>query len=935
MKKLLFLAASFFITATIQSQTLVEKVVPVEGSIDIAYEIWELENGLTIIVHEDHSDPIVHVELTYHVGSNREQIGMTGFAHFFEHMMFQGSENVAEEEHFKIISESGGRMNGTTSTDRTNYFQTLPSNQLETALWLESDRMGFLLNEMTEEKFENQRDVVKNEKLQFQKNPYGLLMEVKNQTLYPNGHPYSWPIIGYIEDLDRATMKDLKDFCLRWYGPNNAYLVVSGDVNTLNVIDLANKYFGTIDRGVDVRKLRVPRVNLPQHKYKVFQDNIYFPWAMFTFPTVPAFHKDEPALDALADIMGDGNNSSIYQEFVKTEKAVQAYVSHPASELAGEFMINVMSYPDFTFAEVEEEVFKLLNNFESRITDEAIERFKVKMHSQIIEGLSSVQGKSSRLSRWAYLLDEPYNFQKSLDRYNNVKKEDVIKVYHKYIKNKKAAIIDYAPLPFGSNDSVQSINPNAFVTFKKDKQYNDLEYNRPNDEFDRSSRPVPSNAKPVQIPTFYKGNINPLVSETSDGIPFIGTKTSEVPKVTILITLEGGDLLIQDDIKKVGLPQLTSMMLEEGTENFTTEEISLKLDELGSVISFNSSDNTSTIFVSSLVENIDKTLNILEEKLFRPGFRADDFKRVKKAFRESKNNDKKSGNYLASTAFKEKLYGKSIQGVTETVKSIDKLKISDVQDFYNKQYNSNLASIVIVGDINEKEIIPKLSFLNDWKKNEITINKNIQRELIQGRNIYLVHKPGPQSVIMLGHHGPKFDVDGDFFKSIVMNYSFGGSFNSRLNLNLREEKGYTYGINSRFFGNENNGYFYLSTSVESEVTDSALTEIIFELENYVTNGIKREELAFTKNSISNSDALRYETPRQKASFLSRIQRYNLDKNYTAKQKEILESLTVEDINEIASNNIDKDNFVVVVVGNKYSLKNKLAKFGNVKELKIK
>ena len=223
------------------------------------------------------------------------------------------------------------------------------------------------------------------------------------------------------------------------------------------------------------------------------------------------------------------------------------------------------------------------------------------------------------------------------------------------------------------------------------------------------------------------------MSETSDGIPFIGTKTSEVPKVTILITLEGGDLLIQDDIKKVGLPQLTSMMLEEGTQNYTTEEISLKLDELGSSISFNSSDNTSTIFVSSLVENIDETLIILEEKLYRPGFRIDDFKRVKKAFRESKNNDKKSGNYLANTAFKEKLYGKSIQGVTETVKSIDKLKISDVQDFYDKQYNSNLASIVIVGDINEKEIIPKLSFLNDWQKNEITINKNIQRELIQGR----------------------------------------------------------------------------------------------------------------------------------------------------------------------------------------------------------
>jgi len=935
MKNLLLLVSSFFIVGTLQAQKLDTVITPLEGSIDIGYEIWKLDNGLTIIVHEDHSDPIVHVELTYHVGSNREQIGMTGFAHFFEHMMFQGSENVGEEEHFKIVSESGGRMNGSTSTDRTNYYQTLPSNQLETALWLESDRMGFLLNAMTEEKFENQRDVVKNEKLQFQKNPYGLLMEVKNQTLYPNGHPYSWPIIGYIEDLERATMQDLKDFCLRWYGPNNAYLVVAGDVKTSNVIELANKYFGTIDRGEEVRKLRVPRVNLPQHKYKVFQDNIYFPWAMFSFPTVPAFHKDEPALDALADIMGDGNNSSIYQEFVKTEKAVQAYVSHPASELAGEFMINVMSYPNTTFAEVEEEVFTLINNFESYITDEAIERFKVKMRSQIIEGLSSIQGKASRLTRWAYLLEEPYNFQKSLDRYENVTKEDVVKVYRKYINNKKAAIIDYAPLPYNSTDSVQSINPNAFVPFKKDKQYDGLTYNKPIDNFERSIRPIQSQSKQVKIPTFYQGNITPLLSETNNGIPYIGTETSEVPKVTILITLEGGDFLIQDDIKKVGLPQLTSMMLEEGTENYTTEEISLKLDELGSTISFNSNNSTSTIYVSSLVENIDQTLEVLEEKLFRPGFRSDDFKRIKKAYRESKNNDIKSANYLANTAFKQKLYGKTIQGVTETFKSIDKLKLSDVRSFYDKQYKSNLASIVIVGDISKEEIIPKLSFLNDWKKNDLVVNKNITRETIEGRNIYLVHKPGPQSLIMLGHHGPKFDIDGEFFKSVVMNYSFGGAFNSRLNLNLREDKGYTYGISSRFSGNENDGYFYLSTSVESEVTDSALTEIIFELENYVTNGIKSEELRFTKNSISNSDALRYETPRQKASFLSRIQRYNLDKNYTSRQKEILEKLTIDDINLIASNNIDKDNFVVVVVGNKYSLKDKLAKFGKVQELKIK
>ena len=916
----------------LHSQTLIDKQT--QEGINIAYETYQLDNGLTVIIHQDHSDPIVHVEVTYHVGSNREQIGMTGFAHFFEHMMFQGSENIGEEEHFKIVSEGGGRMNGTTSRDRTNYYQTLPSNQLETAFWLESDRMGYLLNAMTEKKFENQRDVVKNEKLQRQKNPYGLFYEVMGQTLYPKGHPYSWPIIGYIEDLDRATMQDLKDFCMRWYGPNNAYLVVTGDVEVDEVLSLANKYFGPIPKGEDVRELRVPRVVLPQHKYRVFKDNIYFPMAAFAFPTIPAYHKDEPALDALADIMGDGKNSPIYQSFVKTEKAVQASVSHPASDLAGEFMINVVSYPENTFAEVEEEVFKMLNNFDSYITNEALNRFKVKMRSEIMNGLSSIQGKASQLTRWAYLTNEPYNFQKSLDRYNNVTKEDVIKVYNRYIKNKKAAIIDYTSIPFGSTDSVQSINPNAYMPFKKDKQYDNLVYNRGNDNFDRSIRPTPPSAKPVNIPTFYEGKIKNPVSETNKGINYIGTETNEIPKIDILITLEGGDLLVQDEIKKVGLASLTAMMLEEGTKNYSTEEISLQLDEIGSTISFNGSDRQSTIYISSLVENIDKTLQVLDEKLFNPGFRKDDFKRVKKQYRESINNSKKSANYLGSTAAKQKMYGKSIRGVTETVKSIDKLKLDDVENFYNKQYNSSLASIVIVGDMPQSEIVPKLDFLNKWEGSDIIINRDLLKEDINGRQIYIVHKPGPQSMIMIGHHGPKFDVTGEYFKSRVMNFAFGGAFNSRLNLNLREDKGYTYGINSRFSANESDGTFYISTSVEGEATDSALTEIFYELENYVDNGITEEELKFTKNSIANSDALRYETTFQKANFLSRIQRYNLDKNYTSLQREELLKLNTNDIKEIAKKNLDKNNLIVVVVGNKYSLKKKLAKFGKVQEIKL-
>ena len=257
MKKFLLLNILLLTSTFIFSQKLIHSVESL-NDFDIPYEVWQLDNGLTVIVHEDNSDPIVHVELTYHVGSNREQIGMTGFAHFFEHMMFQGSENIEDDEHFKIISESGGTMNGTTSKDRTNYYQTVPSNQLETALWLEADRMGFLLDAVTQEKFENQRNVVKNEKKQTQVNvPYGMFWEIKDQTLYPKGHPYSWPIVGYVDDLERVTLDELKDFFLRWYGPNNAYLVISGDVKSEEAITLSEKYFGPINRGEEVRKLRI------------------------------------------------------------------------------------------------------------------------------------------------------------------------------------------------------------------------------------------------------------------------------------------------------------------------------------------------------------------------------------------------------------------------------------------------------------------------------------------------------------------------------------------------------------------------------------------------------------------------------------------------------------------------------------------------------
>lgn len=906
---------------------LIEKVEKSKDGLSIPYEKYELENGLKVIIHEDHSDPIVHVDVTYHVGSAREEPLRSGFAHFFEHMMFQGSDNVADEEHFKTVSESGGTLNGTTNKDRTNYFETLPSNQLERALWLEADRMGFLLDAVTQEKFEVQRATVKNERGQsYDNRPYGLVGEKVMQALYPQDHPYHWPTIGYLEDLDAADVDDLKRFFLRWYGPNNAALTVAGDVNPSEVLELAKKYFGTIPTGAEVENQSVEPVKLSEDRYISYEDNIRFPLIQFVYPTVPNFHPDEAPLDVLSDILGGSKNSLFYKNFEKSQTAIQASVFHPCQELAGQFQLTVLPFPGKTLTEMEDKIRETLKEFEERgVNEDDLKRFKSTYESQVISGLETVSGKARQLAQYQYVHDNPNYVAQDLKRYMDVTAEDVMRVFNTYVKDKPAIILSVYP----KGQPQLKAHDDTFV-YERDTtleanmaQYEGLTYTKPTPEqdgFDRSVKPASGPSPVINVPDYWKETF-------ANGMKVIGAKNDEIPKVYLRLGVKAGHRY--ESIEKAGLANLFGAMLGETTQGYSAEELSGELEKLGSSIDVYSSSDEIVVNVSSLTKNIDATLALLEEVLMKPRFTEDDYNRLKNQQMESIANQVNEPTVLANNQFDKVLYGEghimSIPNIG-TAETLEGVTLTDVQDYYDIRFAPNITNLVIVGDVEKDEILPKLEFLKGWEKKDIAFSEEPTTPDAAATKIFLVDKPGAaQSEIRMGYLSMPYDATGEYYKSKLMNFPLGGNFNSRINQSLREKHGWTYGAFSYFSGSENEGPFTAQAGVKKEATDSSVVEFISIMKDYSENGIEADELEFTKSSVGQKDALKYEAGYQKTGFLNKILRFDLDKNFTDKQNEILKNLTVEEVNELAAKHIDTENMAIVVVGDKAVIYDGLSK----------
>ncbi len=920
------IVATFFATTMVAQTKLIEKVTRKGSELVISYEKYKLANGLTILVHEDHSDPIVYVDVTYHVGSAREQDGRSGFAHFFEHMMFQGSEHVGDEQHFKIVSEAGGTLNGTTNLDRTNYFEVMPSNQLEVAMWLESDRMGFLLDSVTQKKFEVQRATVKNERGQnYDNRPYGLAGEKSSAALYPTTHPYSWLTIGYIEDLNRVDVNDLKKFFMRWYGPNNATLTVSGDVTPDQVVKLAEKYFGPIVPGPEVKPQTFPAVVLDKDRYVSYEDNIRSPMLDLSFPTVPARSPDEAPLDVLADILAGGKSSIFYQNFVKSQLALSASAGHPTAELAGSFDITIRTFPDKSLAKMDSLVRYSLLEFEKRgVTDEDIKKYIAGFETQMINSLSSVQGKGGMLASYETFTGNANYITKEIERYNKVTKEDVMRVYNKYIKNKYAVVLSVCP----KGKSNLAAKPDNYVPEKRNvnapeaAEYKNLVYNKAKDTFDRSKKPAAGPNPVVKAPTYWKQSFD-------NGIKIIGAKSDEVPSTTFQLSIEAGHRYEKKE--QAGISQLLTSVMNESTTKHSAEEIGEMLEKLGSSVSIGSNGQDIVLYVSTLTKNIDATLAIAEEMLFQPKFDAVEFELIKKQRIEAIANQVTQATTVANNVYAKLIYGKDhIMGIPSmgTKETVSAITLEDVKKYYADNITPSISSLVIVGDVTQEAILPKINFLKNWKGPKVKHAPEVAVPTSDKTKIYFVNKDkAPQSEIRIGFMSMPYDATGEFYKSGIMNFALGGAFNSRINLNLREAHGFTYGARSGFSGNQFAGPYTASAGVRGDATDSSVVEFMKEIKLFADKGITNEELLFTKNSMGQNEALKYETAGQKAGFVKRILDYNLEKTYTDKQNEILKAITKEEVNLLAKKQLQYDKMAILVVGDKSKVLLPLTKLG--------
>ncbi|MHC1779518.1 MAG: M16 family metallopeptidase [Bacteroidales bacterium] len=890
------------------------------SSVKLSYEKYVLGNGLEVVLHQDLSDPIVAVAIQYHVGSGREKPGKTGFAHFFEHMLFQRSENLPRNAFFQKIARMGGSFNGSTNTDGTNYYETVPRDALEKVLWMESDRMGYFINTVTQGGLEREIDIVSNEKRQnYDSQPYGQSSIMVAKELFPAGHPYSWTTIGEIADLRGATLEDVKEFYKRFYVPNNATLVIAGDFDVALVKELVNKYFGEIPKGADVEKPVVSNPVVPVTKHVMWEDAYAkLPQLTLTFPTVEQYNPDSYALQAFTTLFAGGKKSPLYKVLVEEKRlAPNVNAMNMSREVAGSAAISVRAFEDVNLNFVYGAIQEAFAKFEKDGVDATeLEKFKVMQEVNLYNRMSSINGKAIMMARDNEFGGSPDLSLKELEKYRAVTAEAILAVYEKYFKDKSHLALSVVPA--GKADLAVNYSRMADIVMEKveDQQMKSSGGKITDDSYEKSQSAFDRSVEPGYLPNTPEFNV-PQVwkSSLSNGMAIYGITQKELPVVQFTINIRGG--MMMDPPGKGGLSYLNARLMNEGTALRSAEELESAMGLLGARISVSSDVEGVNVNVTALTRNFTKVIELTEEILLNPRFDEDALARVKQ---ETKSLIKQSSADPAAVARRTRdilLYGADgtlSRSVYGTAQSIDSITIDDIKDFYKLAFSPSVSTMNIAGSIDKLTCESALATLaKNWKTTELTIPEPVQGTPAKAGQIYFVDNPGsPQSMIIVGKRGLSFN-DPDFYPATVVNYRLGAGSQGMLFDVLRLQRGFTYGASSSFEAGKYYNNFSASSSVQASTTPEAV-KIFRELIGGYGNTFNDELLSQTKNSMTKAMASSFETLGSLVKMLSNISYYNLPEDYVKQHEQILNNMTLEEAKAAISRNLNINEMVIVVVG---------------------
>ncbi len=856
---------------------------------DIPYTKFVLDNGLTVIVHEDHKAPIVAVNSWYHVGSKNEQPGKTGFAHLFEHLMFSGSQNF-DFTYINAMERIGATdLNGTTENDRTNYFENVPTSMLDYVLFAESDRMGHLLPVLDQKKLDLQRGVVQNEKRQDENQPYAVADELITVNTYPAGHPYSWTVIGSMKDLDAASLADVQEWFKTYYGPNNVTLVIAGDITPEVARQKVEKYYGAIPAGPPIARQEVWVAKRTGTHRGWVQDRVPQARTYRVWNVPQTDSPDEALLDLTAHILGQGKTSRLYKRLVyKDQIATSATAEDSNNEIAGQFTFTLTAKPGGDLKAVEtaadEELQKFLKNGPTEAELQLAKTQIFGQYARIMERIGGFGGKSDILARCQTYAGDPACYKTYLKRVQAATPSSIKKVANDWL---------------GDGDYVLEVEP--YPT--------DLKTTAPDD---RSKTPALGSAEALKLPPMQKATL-------SNGLKIVLAERHSAPVVNFSLLLNGG--FSSDSVNAYGTCSFAQRMLEEGTPTRDSLQIGEQLESLSANFSAEANLDFSSVNLNALKINMDKALDIYADLILHPAFPQKEFERLQKERLAAIQRQKVSPFPMGLRVLPTLLYGKghpydeAFNG-TGTDTSVSKLTREDLAKFHDTWYKPNNATLLIVGDTTLAEITPKLEKLfASWKPGGVpTINiPNVPQPAKDV--VYLVDRPGSgQSIILVAQLAPPFN-NPDQIPLDLVNDIFGGNFSSRINMNLREDKHWSYGVGSRLIPAHAERPWVSFSPVQTDKTKESMIELIAEYKNIV--GDKPITEAELKDEQSNATLAlpgSFETVRDLSGAYGNILQYNLPENYYNTFTEKVMAVTPSVVNETAKRYILPGHLIWLVVG---------------------